>query len=141
MISHNSIYYIINAIYHRDKRVIFPFEYKDKYNHFVHSVGRGEMTKKKNPKDSLWYAWYVTMHGMVNAFWLHFNKYTKMNLHKNDFFRVSTVLIQSDYVTDDKRLLSTCILNNISIAAFLTVLLGLCHFWGFISMIRTPCII
>lgn len=70
------------------------------------------------------------MHGMVNAFWLHFNKYTKMNLHKNDFFRVSTVLIQSDYVTDDKRLLSTCILNNISIAAFLTVLIGPLSFLG-----------
>lgn len=86
--------------------------------------------QKKNPKDSLWYAWYVTMHGMVNAFWLHFNKYTKMNSHKNDFFRVSTVLIQSDYVTDDKRLLSTCILNNISIAAFLTVLFGPLSFLG-----------
>lgn len=70
------------------------------------------------------------MHGMVNAFWLHFNKYTKMNSHKNDFFRVSTVLIQSDYVTDDKRLLSTCILNNISIAAFLTVLFGPLSFLG-----------
>lgn len=130
MISHNSIYYIINAIYHRDKRVIFPFEYKDKYNHFVHSAGRGEITKK-NPQD------VTTCWCTVNAFWLHFNNYTKINLHKNDFFRVSTVLIQSDYVNDDKRLLSTCILKNISIAAFLTVLFGPLSFWG----IKTPCII
>lgn len=82
----------------------------------------------------------------INAFWLHFNMILqnfaqKLTYTKTIFFRLSTALIRPDYVTDDKRSLSTCL--NILIAAFWTILLikGLYHFWEFISVIRTPCII
>lgn len=69
----------------------------------------------------------------INAFWLHLNMNLqnfaqKLTYTKTIFFRLSTALIRPDYVTDDKRSLSTCL--NILIAAFWTILLGPLSFLG-----------